>query len=65
MLVDVETHQLVDVLPDRNSETLTAWLRDHTGAEIVCPHSCSPSMRKAVGIAASRAGSVWRDGWRS
>jgi len=36
ILVDVETHQVVDVLPDRTSETLAAWLRQHAGAQIVC-----------------------------
>ncbi|MDX2828644.1 ISL3 family transposase [Streptomyces ipomoeae] len=36
IILDVETGERVDVLPDRTSETLTAWLRAHPGAEIVC-----------------------------
>ncbi|MEU1276706.1 ISL3 family transposase [Streptomyces sp. NPDC005799] len=36
IILDVETGERVDVLPDRTSETLSAWLRDHPGAEIVC-----------------------------
>lgn len=36
MLIDAVTHARVDVLPDRKAETLTAWLRDHPGVEIVC-----------------------------
>lgn len=36
IILDVETGERVDVLPDRTAETLTAWLRDHPGAEIVC-----------------------------
>lgn len=36
IILDVESGERVDVLPDRTSETLTAWLRDHPGAEIVC-----------------------------
>ena len=36
VLIDAVTHQRVDVLPDRKAATLTAWLREHPGAEIVC-----------------------------
>ncbi|MCX5307561.1 transposase [Streptomyces spororaveus] len=35
ILVDVEAGRVVDVLPDRTSETFAAWLRDHPGAEIL------------------------------
>ena len=36
VLIDAVTHQRVDVLPDRKAATLTTWLREHPGAEIVC-----------------------------
>ena len=36
VLIDAVTHRRVDVLPDRKATTLTAWLREHPGAEIVC-----------------------------
>ncbi|MGW3729879.1 ISL3 family transposase [Streptomyces sp. NPDC000851] len=36
VLVDVEAGRVVDVLPDRTSETFAAWLTDHPGAEIIC-----------------------------
>lgn len=36
VLVDVETGRVVDMLPDRTSETFTAWLLEHPGAEIIC-----------------------------
>ncbi|MFF9645285.1 ISL3 family transposase [Kitasatospora aureofaciens] len=36
VLVDVETGRVVDVLPDRTSETFADWLREHPGAEIIC-----------------------------
>lgn len=36
ILVDVETSTPVDLLADRTSETLAAWLTAHPGAEIVC-----------------------------
>ncbi len=36
VLIDAVTHRRVDVLLDRRAATLTAWLREHPGAEIVC-----------------------------
>ncbi|MEW2120273.1 ISL3 family transposase [Streptomyces sp. NPDC005474] len=36
IILDMETGERIDVLPDRTAETLTAWLRAHPGAEIVC-----------------------------
>jgi transposase len=35
LLVDLERHLPIDVLPDRDAETLSAWLRAHPGIEIV------------------------------
>lgn len=31
ILVDSENHRVVELLPDRTSETLAAWLREHLG----------------------------------
>jgi hypothetical protein len=36
LLIDAVTHRRVDVLPDRKAATLTAWLREHPGVQIVC-----------------------------
>jgi transposase len=36
ILIDAETRRRVDVLPDRRSDTLAAWLREHPGVQIVC-----------------------------
>jgi transposase len=36
VLVDVETSRPVDVLPDRETSSVAAWLQEHPGAEIVC-----------------------------
>ncbi|MEU8975518.1 ISL3 family transposase [Streptomyces monashensis] len=36
ILLDVETSTPIDLLADRTSETLAAWLTAHPGAEIIC-----------------------------
>ena len=35
LMVDLETNTVVDLLPDREAATVTAWLREHPGVEIV------------------------------
>ncbi len=35
VLVDLERNTVVDLLPDRQAETLASWLRQHPGVEIV------------------------------
>ncbi|WP_308250603.1 ISL3 family transposase [Nonomuraea rhizosphaerae] len=36
ILVDMETGERVDVLPDRTADTFAAWLRAHPGVQLVC-----------------------------
>jgi transposase len=35
ILVDVENHCLVDLLPDREKATVMAWMRAHAGVKVV------------------------------
>jgi transposase len=35
LLIDLERHARVDMLPDRSAETLAAWLLDHPGVEVL------------------------------
>lgn len=35
ILVDLETHQVVDLLPGRTAESLAKWLIEHPGVEII------------------------------
>ena len=36
ILVDMDSHQPIDVLPDRLADTFSEWLHAHPGAEIIC-----------------------------
>lgn len=35
LLVNLEHHTLVNVLPDRSADTFARWLQEHPGVEIV------------------------------
>ncbi|MGV4986792.1 transposase [Streptomyces sp. NRAIS4] len=51
VLVDAEDARVVDVPPDRTSETFAAWLKDHPSAEIVCRDratACTKAAKEAA-----------------
>lgn len=35
ILVDLEAHQIADVLPDREAETFVTWLKTHPGVQVI------------------------------
>jgi transposase len=36
VVIDAKTHQVLDLLPERNAATLAPWLKAHPGIEVIC-----------------------------
>jgi transposase len=54
IIVDLERHQVVDVLPDRDVETIVTWLRQHPSIEVVA-RDCGDPYIEAVTAGAPQA----------
>ncbi|MGG7569028.1 transposase [Streptomyces sirii] len=61
VLVDVETHRLVDMLPDREASSLAVWLTERPGVKVVC-RGRAPSFAEGAATRASQAVQV-ADRW--
>lgn len=48
ILLDLETHQPVDMLEDRSAETFATWLRQHPGVEIISRDRSKDYLRGAT-----------------
>ncbi|WP_338864844.1 ISL3 family transposase [Myxococcus stipitatus] len=48
ILVDLEAHRVRDVLPDRSTPTVSAWLHQHPGMEVIARDRSTEYARAAV-----------------
>ncbi len=61
VIIDAETHERIDVLPDRTADTMETWLRKHPGVEVVCRDgsaTCAEAIRRAL-PRATQVGDRW------
>jgi transposase len=63
VLIDAETRERIDVVPEGRADTLQTWLRGHAGVEVVCRDSSgayAEAIRRALPDAvAVQAGDRW------
>ncbi|MFT9480601.1 ISL3 family transposase [Streptomyces sp. Mo3] len=54
VVIDAETHQVLDLLPDRDAATLAPWLQAHPGIQVIC-RDRSGAYAEAAATAAPQA----------
>jgi transposase len=52
IICDLERGRILELLPDRNADTVAAWLKRHPGIEIIARDRCRPLRQ-------------WRPAWRA
>lgn len=68
VIINAETHERIDVLPDRTADTLETWLRERPGVEVVCRDGSATyaeAIRRALPDAVQVADRwhVWHNLW--
>ncbi|WP_432067154.1 ISL3 family transposase [Streptomyces sp. C10-9-1] len=54
VVIDAETHRVLDLLPERDAATLAPWLAAHPGIEVIC-RDCAGAYAEAADTAAPQA----------
>lgn len=48
VIINADTGEGIEVLPDRRSSTVTAWLREHPGVRVMCRYGVGSFAQAAL-----------------